>query len=239
MRSPTYRSVTTSSRSRSGLRTGCSSKRSTKRWPERVDRILRLLGLIYPSTDIAAARWALEHGDSRARARSLEFLDNTLTAALRKRLMPVLEDAPIEEKVRKANVMLRTRPRNEEETLLQLINDDDPVVASLAIDHARAHGVWALEQDIEHVLAHRDPRDWFVFEAASWALAERRMPTERVRQLWLEPLPAAIIAERLGRLPIFASVPVDELFRLAGAGTPEPPRDRGRCWAEWASFPKA
>ena len=183
-----------------------------------VDRIFRLLGLIYSSTDIAAARWVLEHGDSRARARSLEFLDNTLAGTVRKRLMPVLEDAPIEEKVRKANVMLRTRPRNEEETLLELINDDDPVVASLAIDHARARGVWALEQDIEHVVAHRDPRDWFVFEAASWALAERRMPTERVRQLWLEPLPAAIVAERLSRLPIFASVPVDELFRLAGAG---------------------
>jgi ATP:ADP antiporter, AAA family len=183
-----------------------------------IDRIFRLLGLVYPPRDIAAARWALEHGDSRARARSLEFLDNTLTGTLRKRLMPVLEDAPIEEKVRKANIVLRTRPRDEEETLLQLINDDDPVVAALAIDHARVHRVWALEQDIEHVLAHRDPRDWFVFEAASWALAERRMPTERVRQLWLEPLPAAIIAERLGRLQIFASMPVDDLFRLAGAG---------------------
>ncbi len=43
-----------------------------------VDRIFRLLGFLYSSTDIAAARWALEHGDSRARARSLEFLDNTL-----------------------------------------------------------------------------------------------------------------------------------------------------------------
>ena len=182
-----------------------------------VDRIFRLLGFLYSSTDIAAARWALEHGDSRARARSLEFLDNTLEGALRKRLMPVLEDAPIEEKVRRANVALRTRVRDEEETLLQLINDDDPVVASLAIDHARAHRVWALEQDIEHVLAHRDPRDWVVFEAASWALAEQRMPIERVRQLWLEPLPAAIIAGRLSQLPIFASVPVDELFRLASA----------------------
>jgi HEAT repeat protein/CRP-like cAMP-binding protein len=183
-----------------------------------VDRLFRLLGLVYSSTDIAAARWVLEHGDSRARARSLEFLDNTLTGAVRKRLMPILEDAPTEEKVRRANVMLRTRPRNEEETLLELMNDDDPVVASLAIDHARAHGVWALGPDIEHVLAHRDARDWFVFEAASWALAEQRMPIERVRQLWLEPLPTAIVAERLSQLPIFASVPVDELFRLAGAG---------------------
>jgi CRP-like cAMP-binding protein len=99
-----------------------------------------------------------------------------------------------------------------------LINDDDEVIASLAIDHARSRQVWALEPDIEHVLAHRDPRDWFVFEAASWALAERRMPTERVRELWLEPLPSAIIAGRLRQLPVFASVHVDELFRLSSAG---------------------
>jgi len=39
-----------------------------------------------------------------------------------------------------------------------------------------------------------------------------------VRQLWLEPLPATIIAQRLSQLPMFASVDVDELFRIASAG---------------------
>jgi CRP-like cAMP-binding protein len=67
------------------------------------------------------------------------------------------------------------------------------------------------------VLAHRDVRDWYVFEAASWALAERRMPAERRRELWLEPLPAAELAAQLRKLPLFASVTVDELFRIAGA----------------------
>jgi CRP-like cAMP-binding protein len=55
-----------------------------------------------------------------------------------------------------------------------------------------------------------------VFEAASWALAERRMPAEKRRELWLEPLPAAEIAARLRELPLFASISVDELFRIAG-----------------------
>jgi AAA family ATP:ADP antiporter len=183
-----------------------------------IDRVYRLAGLIYPWKDIADARWAIERGGARARASALEYLDNLLTGALRKRLMLVFEDAPVEEKVRRANVELRTRPRDEEETLLQLINDDDEVVSALAIDLVRQRRVWALEDDIEHVLAHRDARDWFVFEAASWTLAERRMPTDRVRQLWLEPLPATIIAQRLSRLPMFASVHVDELFRIASAG---------------------
>ena len=68
------------------------------------------------------------------------------------------------------------------------------------------------------MLAHRDVRDWYVFEAASWALAERRMPAERRRELWREPLPAAELVGRLRALPLFAMVSVDELFRIAGIG---------------------
>ena len=180
------------------------------------NRVYLLLSLIYPWKDIAAARWTIEHGDARGRASASEYLDNLLTGQLRKRLMPMLEDMPREEKVRRANVILRTRPRDVEETLLQLINDDDPVVAASAIDAARQQKVWSLAGDIEHVLAHRDVRDWYVFEAASWALAEHRMPIERRRELWLEPLPAAELADRLRHLPLFASVSVDELFRIAG-----------------------
>jgi CRP-like cAMP-binding protein len=80
---------------------------------------------------------------------------------------------------------------------------------------ARQQKIWALADDIEHVLAYRDARDWYVFEAASWALAEKRMPAERRRELWHEPLPAAELASRLRDLPLFASVSVDELFRIA------------------------
>ena len=181
------------------------------------DRVYRLLSLIYPWRDIGAAQWTLAHGDSRNRASASEYLDNILTGQLRKRIMPILEDLPIDEKVRLGNVLLKTRPRDVEDTLLHLINDDDQVVAAVAIDTVRQHKMWSLADDIEHVLAHRDVRDWYVFEAASWALAERRMPAERRRELWLEPLPAAEMAARLRTLPLFASISVDELFRISGA----------------------
>jgi ATP/ADP translocase/CRP-like cAMP-binding protein/HEAT repeat protein len=183
-----------------------------------LDRIFRLLALVYPWKDIRAARWTLEHGDARTRAGALEYLDNLLTGPVRKQIMPLIEEMPLEEKVRRGNVLLKTRPRDVEETLLQLINDDDQVVAAAAIDVVRQQRMWTLGDDIEHVLAHRDVRDWYVFEAASWALAERRMPAERRRELWLEPLPAAELAARLKNLPLFASLSVDELFRITGAG---------------------
>jgi ATP/ADP translocase/CRP-like cAMP-binding protein/HEAT repeat protein len=182
-----------------------------------INRTYLLLTLLYPWRDIVAARWTIEHGDSRSRASASEYLDNILGGKLRKQVMPVLEEMPLEEKVRRANVLLRTRPRDVEETLLQLINDDDQVVAASAIEVARSQKIKALADDIEHVLAHRDVRDWYVFEAASWTLAEFRMPAERRRELWLEPLPAAELAVRLRDLPLFKSVTVDELFRVAGA----------------------
>ena len=183
-----------------------------------IDRIYRLLGLLYPWKDIAAARWAIEHGDGRARSSALEYLDNILGSQLRSRVVPVLEEMPLDEKVRRGNVLLKTRPRDVEETMIQLINDDDQVVAATAIDLVREAELWNLTDDVEFVLAHRDPTDWYVFEAASWTLASRRLTSDRRRELWLEPLPAAALVGRLRGLPMFASVGIDELFRIVGAG---------------------
>ena len=183
-----------------------------------IDRIYRLLGLLYPWKDIAAARWAVEHGDGRARASALEYLDNILASHIRHRLMPILEDIPLEEKVRRGNVLLKTRPRNIEETLLELINDDDQVVAAAAVDLIGEKELWNLADDVEFVLAHRGPKDWYVFESASWTLASRTLSPERRRRRWVEPLPATALVGRMRGLKLFASVSVDELFRIAGTG---------------------
>ncbi len=182
------------------------------------NRVFLLLGLLYPWRDIVAARWALEHGDARAKASASEYLDNVLAAPFRKRLMPLLEDLPLAERVRKGNVIINTRERDVEETLLRLINDEDEVVSAVAIDLAGRTGFTSVAGDIEHVLAHRDVRDWHVFEAASWTLAGFRLDADRRRSLWLEPLPAVEIAVRLRRMPIFSAVSVDELFRIARTG---------------------
>ena len=67
-------------------------------------------------------------------------------------------------------------------------------------------------------MAHRDPKDWYVFEAASWTLASRTLTPERRRQRWIEPLPAAALVGRMRGLKLFGLVSVDELFRMASAG---------------------
>ena len=60
----------------------------TEKMHRTMNRIYLLLSLLYPWRDIAAVRYTLEHGDSRARASASEYLDNVLTGQVRKRIMP-------------------------------------------------------------------------------------------------------------------------------------------------------
>lgn len=181
------------------------------------DRTYRLLGLIYPWKDIAAARYTLSRGDVRARAAALEYLDNLFDSALRRRVLPMLDDTSIEEKVRQANALLRTRPRALDDALAQLVHDDDPVVASAAIHCAVDLGVRVLADDLEYVEAHSTAHVPCVGEAASWALAGWRVPDGDAESP-SRPWPTVELASRLRAIRLFDVASVDELFRVAEAG---------------------
>jgi CRP-like cAMP-binding protein/HEAT repeat protein len=182
-----------------------------------LDRVYRLLGLVYPWEDIAAARYSIEHGDARARARGIEYLDTLLGGGVRKRVMPIIDEAPLEEKVRHANRVLRTRPRDLPDTLAQLIHEDDPVVAASAVDLAEQRRMWSLADDLEYVLAHRSTISPLVVEAAARAMASRRHEGGD-RGLGTAALPVVKLADRLRAITLFDFVSVDELFRIAATG---------------------
>jgi ATP:ADP antiporter, AAA family len=190
----------------------------TEKHERALNRVFRLLGLVYSADDINAVRTALRSGDARLRSGAVEYLDNLLTGEPRRRVMMLIEDMPSAERVRRGNAIFKTRGRDVEDTVAQLIHDDDQMIAAAAIQLVEQRQLWTLADDLEHALAHRDPRDWYVFEAASWALAAQRMPAERRRALWLEPLPAVELASRLRKVSLFAFVSVDELFRIALLG---------------------
>lgn len=179
-----------------------------------VDRIYRLLTLLYPWKDIAAARHTIEHGDARSRAGTLEYLDNVLEGGLRKTLIPLLEDTPPGEGSLSSN---GTRS-NAEEAVLRLVNDKDQVVASAAIYFIWQQRLSNLVEELDRVLATRDPRDRHVLETASWVLQELRMPAPKRRLVWLEPLPSVDLANQMRSLPLFGSVTVDEIFRICDTG---------------------
>jgi ATP/ADP translocase/CRP-like cAMP-binding protein/HEAT repeat protein len=183
-----------------------------------LNRVFQLLSLVYPAGDIAAVQASLGVADARMRSGAIELLDNLLPRDMRKHVMLLVDEMPADERVRKGNALYKTRPRDIEDTLAQLIHDDNQVISAAAIHMVEERRLWSLSDDLEYVLAHRDPRDWYCFEAASWALAASRMPVDRRKQLWQEPLPAVELANRLRTLPIFAFTSVDELFRIASVG---------------------
>jgi hypothetical protein len=92
-------------------------------------------------------------------------------------MLPLVDDAPLEERVHKGNVLLKTRVREVEDALTRLIYDEDEVIAATAIDTVRAQKMWSLADDLEEVLAFRDAKDFAVFEAASLALAAHHSET--------------------------------------------------------------
>ncbi|MEW6321202.1 MAG: Npt1/Npt2 family nucleotide transporter [Acidobacteriota bacterium] len=178
-----------------------------------VDRVFRLLSLIHPPDDIGAVRRSLRVGDARTRSSATEFLDNLLTGDIRKRVMLLLEDMPEDERVRKGNVIFKTRARDVEDTLAQLVHDEDQAIAATAVYLAGARGFDRLLGDLEHA---RDAGHGYAAEAAAWVLSRRT--AERDGAAPLEPLPAVELAERLRQLRLFDFCSVNELFRIADLG---------------------
>jgi AAA family ATP:ADP antiporter len=175
-----------------------------------VDRVYRLLGLLYHIEDVAAARYTIEQGERRRRAAAVEYLDNLLGGVVRRRVMPILDDTPLAEKVAYANGVLRSRPRDLEDTMAQLIHEDDPVIAASAIHFAARQQLTSLKSDIEYVTTHRPSEDTFVREAATWA--------SRGSGSSADGLPVVALVDRIRATPVFAALSVDELFRVAEVG---------------------
>ena len=175
--------------------------------------------MLHEVDDVTAARHAIERGSAKRRARAIEYLDNLLRANVRKRILPLIDESPPEVKVDHANHVLGTRPRNLEDTMAQLVHDDNPVVASSAVHYVagREPLLPQLIDDIEWVSRHRAATHPRVSAAADWVLATRdrgraRAGTDR------DGLPVVELADRLGRIPIFEFVSVDELFRVIESG---------------------
>src|SRR5581483_10604621 len=135
-----------------------------------------------------------------------------------RRIMPLADDALIEEKVRHANRILRTRARDVEETLVQLVHDEDPVVAAAAIQFCADRRLRAFAGDFEYVLAHRAETGPWVHEAARWARGvPDRAPAPGPGDE-AQPRPTVVLASALRDMPCFELVSVDELFRIAQVG---------------------
>jgi hypothetical protein len=167
-----------------------------------LDRMFRLIGLLYSWTDVAAARTAIEHGGPRQRADALEYLEQVMSAGVRKRVMPLLDEAPMSVRVRHANLVAGTRPRDVPDTLVWLFHDVDPVVASAAVHFVGDRGLRdSLADDLDYLTASKATSP-LVREAAIWVRSTSVDVT----------VPVVELVNRLRGVPVFALVSMTNSF---------------------------
>ena len=108
-----------------------------------VGNIFGLLELVEEPEDVRAAQRSLLSGQTNLRSRALEYLDNTLSGSLRRDLFAVIDDAPPEENLRRAQAIFGIHFESPEETLRRMIQIDpinDP--SAIGIVLAALYNVW-------------------------------------------------------------------------------------------------
>lgn len=137
-----------------------------------VRNIFGLLELIEQPDDVRAARRSLSSRRADLRARALEYLDNSLSGTLRRDVFAVIDDAPPEEKLRRARLYFGVLMESPEATLDRLIQADpsrDPACRGIIL--AAMHAVWAEEVESLYPLVARlaeNADDRLVRETAGW-----------------------------------------------------------------------
>ncbi len=139
-----------------------------------IERVFRLLQIVYRDEDIHHVYSALRSSDARGRSNALEFLD-ALTSDLqrdqdretRDLLKIAVDDLSAPEKLRRAGALLRGAPWEDdapasedvgqfrEAALLLLLRDRDPSLAALAAYHALELGRSGLQGEIDGAVKDR------------------------------------------------------------------------------------
>ncbi len=151
-----------------------------------VDNIFGLLKMIHPARDIEATYRSLASGQQALRANALEYLDNSLVGSVRRDVFAVIDDAPTEEKLRKAAQNYQIEVETPEQTLGRLLvpnpeNDPGEVVVFAAIHAVYTERIGAYYPTV--VDLSRDAANPIIRETSEWVVQKLRLikgPAERL-----------------------------------------------------------
>lgn len=125
---------------------------------QEVERIFRLLGLLYPHHDLHSAYFGIQSSDPVIHDNALEFLDNVLKPQLRNMLVPLLDSAvSVAERVTLANQYVGKQVQSREEAVAELIASDDPWLKSCGAYAIGTLGLTSLAHELDRCLTHSDP----------------------------------------------------------------------------------
>lgn len=117
-----------------------------------VERIFRLMKLMFPSIDLENAYRGIQSRDHVAHANALEFLENTLSPSLRTSLLPLIDgEVGAGERIRKADTFLNTKVVTNEQAIASLIHSEDPWLKSCAAYVIGKLGIKSFDTDLERL----------------------------------------------------------------------------------------
>lgn len=99
-----------------------------------LERIFRLLGLIYRQRDIFLAWLGIASNNQTLRANAVEFIDNVLDLELKRQIVPIVENDEIEQTITTLRQRFRIKiPENNYACLKALLTDRDPWIQSCTL----------------------------------------------------------------------------------------------------------
>ena len=123
-----------------------------------LERIFRLLGLLYPRMDLHSAYFGLQSSNATIHDNALEFLENVLKSPLRTMLVPLLDgQVSATDRAGLARRVVRAEVENREQAVAELIASDDPWLKSCGAYAIGSLGIESLKHELEGCLAHPDP----------------------------------------------------------------------------------
>jgi len=125
---------------------------------QELERIFRLLGLLYPHLDVHTAYLGLQSKSATVYDNALEFLDNTLRPQIRVMLVPLLDGrVSITQRAVIADRFVHAKVESEEQAVEALVGSDDPWLRSCGAYAIGNLGLLSLEGKLNSCLTDPDP----------------------------------------------------------------------------------
>lgn len=125
---------------------------------QELERIFRLLNLLFPKLDLHSVYLGLQSHDKTAHDNALEFLEVALKSQLRATLVPLLDGkVSHRERAELANRLIHTAFENCEQAVAALISSEDPWLKSCGAYAIGSLGITSLVQELDRCLEHPDP----------------------------------------------------------------------------------
>ena len=130
----------------------------TESMQQELERVFRVLSLLYPHLDVHSAHLGLQSKSIAVRDNALEFLDNVLKPQLREMLVPLLDSkVTVRERAHLAQRLVHTKIENQEQAVAALVASDDPWLRSCGAYAVGAFGLRSLEGQLNRCLNDADP----------------------------------------------------------------------------------